>query len=107
MYFHVLTLIITGYLKPVAYQKKSDYDVSGIPLPYRILRQWLFAPGSIDGYTFYRQSKVQPLESKENTIVGMFVLLLIKVLPDASENSNEIQKLSNGSILFIFNEKLL
>lgn len=54
-------------IKHIPNQKKSDADVSGMPLPYRILRQWLYAPGTIDGYTFYRQSKSIDIETREPT----------------------------------------
>lgn len=66
--YQFLIFLSEGMMKQTTYKTKSDYDVSGIPLPYRILRQWLFAPGTLDGYSFYRQaSTAQAMVREEST----------------------------------------
>jgi len=68
---HVVVLIV-GFIKQSLGQKKSDYEISGIPLPYRILRQWLYAPGTIDGYTFFRSKGQDTTIQEEHTMEGNF-----------------------------------
>lgn len=74
----MLYLYHSGYMKQTNLQLKSDSDVSGIPLPYRILRQWLLAPGSIDGYTFYRQSQKKDDRDQERSF-GKLVTATVAV----------------------------